>query len=304
MRRREVIRRIGSMAASPTADEQGRPKARRGQASGGAKPLRSEDATLSVAIQSIANLSGRVTRYSCREHREVTMRKLVFALAFCLAATIPASAQDKGELQKLADQWTEAYNKNDIAKVSRMYTDDAVLLPPETKMIRGKEAIQTFWQKEAEQTTDLKVTVTDVKPLGSANAHAIFTSTVRTKGQQVQEVPGKGTALLQRSGEDWRIVVHVWNRDTGPATTGHGMMGQGMMGRSMMGQGSGMMAGMPIMRPRGHMMKLMFAIADTDGDGALSFEEVTTVHRRIFNRVDTSKDGKVTVEEVQAFMRE
>ena len=52
------------------------------------------------------------------------------------------------------------------------------------------------------------------------------------------------------------------------------------------------------------MMRIMFAVADVNGDGGLSFEEVTTVHRRIFERVDANKDGKVTPEEVQAFMRE
>ena len=52
------------------------------------------------------------------------------------------------------------------------------------------------------------------------------------------------------------------------------------------------------------MMKFMFAIADMDGDGALSFEEVTAIHKRIFDKADADKDGKVTPEEVQAFMRE
>jgi Ca2+-binding EF-hand superfamily protein len=78
------------------------------------------------------------------------------------------------------------------------------------------------------------------------------------------------------------------------------MMGQGMPG--MMGQGMmqpGMMGGM-----HGHMMKIMFAIADSDGDGGLSFEEVTTIHKRIFDKVDANKDGKVTPEEAQAFMQE
>src|SRR5215207_1918494 len=51
-----------------------------------------------------------------------------------------------------------------------------------------------------------------------------------------------------------------------------GMMRPGMMGHGMMG-------GMPMMGPRGHMMKVMSAIADTPGDGALSFEEVTAVHK-------------------------
>ncbi|MHC2301673.1 Ca2+-binding EF-hand superfamily protein [Rhizobium mongolense] len=55
---------------------------------------------------------------------------------------------------------------------------------------------------------------------------------------------------------------------------------------------------------RGHMMKTMLAIADADGDGALSFEEVTAIHKRIFDKVDANKDGKVTPEEMQAFMRQ
>jgi hypothetical protein len=66
----------------------------------------------------------------------------------------------------------------------------------------------------------------------------------------------------------------------------------------------GMMRGMQTMGMHGHAMKIMFAIADADGDGALSFEEVTAIHERIFSGVDADKDGKVTPEEVQAFMRE
>jgi hypothetical protein len=77
-----------------------------------------------------------------------------------------------------------------------------------------------------------------------------------------------------------------------------GMMPPGMMGRGMMG------GGMPMMGMHGHAMKIMFAIADADGDGALSFEEVTAIHKRIFDSVDVNKDGKVTAEEFQAFMQE
>ncbi len=87
------------------------------------------------------------------------------------------------------------------------------------------------------------------------------------------------------------------------------MMGQGMMGRGMMGEmmAQGMMQpgrtnaapGMP-----GHMMKVMFAIADADGDGGLSFEEISTIQRRVFDVVDADQDGRMTVEELQGFMRE
>jgi hypothetical protein len=76
-----------------------------------------------------------------------------------------------------------------------------------------------------------------------------------------------------------------------------GMMQPGMMGQGMMGRG---MTGMPGPAP----MKVMFAIADANGDGGLSFEEVTAIHKRIFDRVDANKDGRATPEEIQAFMRE
>jgi hypothetical protein len=75
------------------------------------------------------------------------------------------------------------------------------------------------------------------------------------------------------------------------------MMRPGMMGHGMMG-------GMPMMGPREHMTKVMFTIADTNCDGALSFKEVTAVHKRIFERVDANKDGKVSPEDIQIFMRE
>jgi len=87
---------------------------------------------------------------------------------------------------------------------------------------------------------------------------------------------------------------------TPPSDADDGTTGQGpgaMRGRT------GMMGGRPMMAMHGHMMKIMFAVADADGDGALSFEEVTAIHKRIFDSVDANKDGKVTTEEIHVFMR-
>jgi hypothetical protein len=78
----------------------------------------------------------------------------------------------------------------------------------------------------------------------------------------------------------------------------------GMVRPGMMAHGMSMMGGMRSSDGHGHMMKIFFAIADTNGDGALSFEEVSAIHKRIFDRVDANKDGRVSLEEVQAFVRE
>ena len=68
-----------------------------------------------------------------------------------------------------------------------------------------------------------------------------------------------------------------------------GMRGRGMRGHGMMGPGMGMRA--------------MMVLIDTDGDGALSLEEVQTAHAKFFKAIDANKDGKVTLEEMQMFFR-
>lgn len=85
-----------------------------------------------------------------------------------------------------------------------------------------------------------------------------------------------------------------------------GMMSSGMMGPGMMGSmmQPGAMDAPPMMRMHRHMMRIVFAIADEDGDGALSFEEISAIHRRIFDAVDADEDGTVTPEEMQSFMQE
>lgn len=69
-----------------------------------------------------------------------------------------------------------------------------------------------------------------------------------------------------------------------PATKGHRMMGAGMMG------GPGM-------------MRMMMIFMDTDGDGALSLEEMQAVHSRMFKAMDADGNGRLSLEEIQAFMQ-
>jgi len=72
-------------------------------------------------------------------------------------------------------------------------------------------------------------------------------------------------------------------------------MGPGMMGRGgMMGPGS-MGSGM--------MMRMLFALMDSDGDGTISLQEFQAAHERIFKAMDANKDGRLTLDEIQSFMQ-
>ena len=60
-----------------------------------------------------------------------------------------------------------------------------------------------------------------------------------------------------------------------------------MMGPGMVGPG---------------MMRMMLIVMDTDGDGALSLEEMQSVHTRVFAAMDANGDGRVSPEEMETFM--
>ena len=44
-------------------------------------------------------------------------------------------------------------------------------------------------------------------------------------------------------------------------------------------------------------------LMDADGDGKLSLQEFQAAHERIFKAMDANKDGFVTLEEMQDFLR-
>jgi hypothetical protein len=107
---------------------------------------------------------------------------------------------------------------------------------------------------------------------------------------------------------DQQHTQHHPSGQEAPGTSGQasmmgqgGMMGpgMGMMGRGMMG--GGMMGG-PAMGPP-VMMRIIFALMDSDGDGTVSLPEFQAAHERIFKAMDNNKDGRLTPEEMQAFMQ-
>ena len=140
------------------------------------------------------------------------MRKSALVVAFCLVV-LPAFAQDKAEFQKEADHFVEAYAKGDLNTVLKLYAEDAFILPPQAPMAKGQSGIAEFWKGEAQRAELKQVTVVDAQPLGNDRAHVIFTTVGRTKGPSPREFQGKGTALVQKAGTEWKMLVHVWNRN-------------------------------------------------------------------------------------------
>ncbi|SDR63949.1 conserved hypothetical protein [Rhizobiales bacterium GAS113] len=140
------------------------------------------------------------------------MLKLALIVS-ALALAGPTFAQDKGQIQTLNDRFSEAFNKGDAKTVASMYTDDAVVLPAGSPLVRGREAIQTLWTKGAEQLEGMQLTTIEVQPLGNDAAREIGTFVLKTRGQSPQAMAGKYVVVWQKVGTEWKLATDIWNSD-------------------------------------------------------------------------------------------
>jgi hypothetical protein len=128
----------------------------------------------------------------------------------------------------------------------------------------------------------------------TASAQQTPTSPTMQTQQQVQR--------YQQDGSDTRML----DRDIrDEEDLGQGMMGEGRgmgMGHGMMGHRCMVHRGMMGQRGMVPLMRIIFALMDSDGDGTISLEEFQAAHEKIFKAMDVDKDGTVSFEEMMNFM--
>jgi uncharacterized protein (TIGR02246 family) len=152
------------------------------------------------------------------------MRKLTvpLVLAVAILGTIPftISAQGKTDpaLDKLTKAYMSAFNAKDAAKVAALYTEDAVLMPPNQAMVKGRANIQSFWAgalKEGAASLELRPMESSI---GGTQAFEAGTYTLASKGAggaAATEI-GKYVIVLHRVGADWKIAYDIYNSDQPP----------------------------------------------------------------------------------------
>jgi ketosteroid isomerase-like protein len=158
----------------------------------------------------------------------------VLAIAFVVCATPPAIAQGRGpsqpQIEAASKAFVAAFNKKDAAGVAALYTADAVLMPPNVPLLKGRADIQKFYQGQFDKgIADLKL-----NPLQSVvsgqTAFEAGTSDVETGkggsdllllgvgGPRSIRSSGKYVVIYRRDGGSWKISYDIFNDDAAQAS--------------------------------------------------------------------------------------
>jgi uncharacterized protein (TIGR02246 family) len=133
--------------------------------------------------------------------------------------TASASAADEAAIRASADAWNDAYNAADVDKIVALYTEDAVMMPPDAPTAASPAAMREFLTKDIAGAKAAGVKVKDdggtVGVLADVAWHAGNFSASDAAGKTV--ATGKYLELWRKKDGKWRMFRDIWNNDAAPA---------------------------------------------------------------------------------------
>jgi len=148
------------------------------------------------------------------------MRKTFWPLMFVLALiSLPASAETAREtIEKGAVAWAAAFNAGDAAGVAALFSENAMLLPPDTKQIKGRQAIQETIQNWIDDgSNNIRFNLIEIEVSGDLGYEiGLYSVDYPADNGQMATATGDYLVVWKREADGvWRYYRDTWN-DTPP----------------------------------------------------------------------------------------
>lgn len=111
----------------------------------------------------------------------------------------------------------EGFRSNNAKAVAELYTDDAILLPPNSGMMKGKESVEAFWGGAMQMgIKDVVLSSVDLMIMGDFICEiGEYRLTIQPEGQEPMEDQGKYLVIWKQDNEGiWKLHIDIWNTST------------------------------------------------------------------------------------------
>jgi uncharacterized protein (TIGR02246 family) len=133
-------------------------------------------------------------------------------LAGCREAAPPVDAGAREAIEAAVSRYVAASNDGDAEALTALYTEDAVLLPPDHGPVHGRDAIGEFWRQGTD--TGLAVRTLRVEVDGSIGYLVGQYSLPQTAEEPADS--GKYVMCLRRQQDgSWKLSADIWNSSAG-----------------------------------------------------------------------------------------
>lgn len=151
---------------------------------------------------------------------------MLLALTAVVAAgqTTPPKSQtgaDANAIKAVADAYVKAAMAGDAKAIAALYTEDAVELPPNQPMIKGRSAIEQYYQKEFSSGTKMfAFSVTHIQTEAAGDLGYDVGTYQQTMmlagGEKPVSDTGKYVVITKRAGGAWKVAYAIYSSDQPP----------------------------------------------------------------------------------------
>ncbi len=141
-------------------------------------------------------------------------------IASCTPVVMWEAAETEADVEainSLRDEFIGLDNASDAAGLASLYTNDAVLMPPNQAAVTGNQAIESWFQTTFDQfTTEFTVASEELEVVGdwAFDWGAYMTALTPKAGGEPTEDRGKYIVILRKQVDgSWRIAHDIWNSD-------------------------------------------------------------------------------------------
>ena len=117
------------------------------------------------------------------------------------------------QIKAVNGAFMDAFKRGDAAGVAANYTPEARLLPPDSPVLNGPEAIRAFWQGAMNMgIKQAQLETVDVDSRGDL-AYEIgrYTLSIEPPSGQKTTAAGKYLVVWRKSNGSWKLHVDIWN---------------------------------------------------------------------------------------------
>ena len=156
-----------------------------------------------------------------RSHLSLLFLLLIVACAPTAVEPVEeATEADVEAINSLRDEFIALDNAGDAAGLASLYTNDAVLMPPNQAAVTGNQAIESGFQTTFDQfTIEFTLAPDEVEVVGDwafDRGTYMIALTPKADGEPMED-RGKYIVILRRQADGcWKIARDMWNSDNPP----------------------------------------------------------------------------------------
>jgi hypothetical protein len=117
-----------------------------------------------------------------------------------IGQTAAGMSADEAAIREGSGSWPVAHNAGNIDKMLAVYTDDAVVMPPDAPSVKGHRAIRAFLSKDVAEAKAAGITIKDVNR--EVGISGISLGTAESSRSLMRQAKRWALANTQRSGEE------------------------------------------------------------------------------------------------------